>query len=99
MISTITLSRSVSGLNAHMSTQPLHSSTFEDTQQLQMQSEVQGSKRGRQGLGWRGLLEGVCLQVNDELKQALDGSQLLLGTHHQVSTNVFITLLALCSGL
>ncbi|KAL0025084.1 hypothetical protein WJX79_007064 [Trebouxia sp. C0005] len=33
--------------------------------------------------GWRGLLEGVCLQVNDQLKEALRGSQLLLGKQDQ----------------
>ncbi|KAL0023565.1 hypothetical protein WJX77_002562 [Trebouxia sp. C0004] len=33
--------------------------------------------------GWRGLLEGVCLQVNQQLKEGLRGSQLLLGKQDQ----------------
>ncbi len=35
--------------------------------------------------GWRGLLEGVGRQVNDQLKEALRGSQLLLGKQDQVT--------------
>ena len=46
----------------------------------------QGSKGGLEGLGWRGLLEGVCHQVNDQLTQALDGSQRLLGRQQQVTS-------------
>ena len=35
--------------------------------------------------GWRGLLEGVGRQVNDQLKEALRGSQLLLGKQDEVT--------------
>ncbi len=36
--------------------------------------------------GWRGLLEGVGCQVNDQLKEALCGWQLLLGKQDQVTS-------------
>lgn len=43
--------------------------------------------------GWRGLLEGVCRQVNDQLKEALRGSQLLLGNQDQVALPLLMLLL------
>ncbi len=43
--------------------------------------------------GWRGLLEGVCLHVNDQLKEALRGSQLLLGKQDQVTLPLLMLLL------
>lgn len=46
-----------------------------------LQGDAEGSK---EGLGWRGLLEGVSRQVNDQLMQALEGSQRLLGQQPQV---------------
>ncbi|KAL3140348.1 hypothetical protein ABBQ38_004612 [Trebouxia sp. C0009 RCD-2024] len=47
-------------------------------------ADVEGSK---EGLGWRGLLEGVGQQVNSQLMQALEGSQRLLGQPPQNSNN------------
>lgn len=43
--------------------------------------------------GWRGLLEGVGRQVNDQLKEALRGSQLLLGKQDQVTLSLLMLLL------
>ncbi len=43
--------------------------------------------------GWRGLLEGVGCQVNDQLKEALQGSQLLLGKQDQVTLSLLMLLL------
>ena len=49
-----------------------------------VQGEVEGSKGALEGQGWRGLLEGVCLHVNEQLLEALDGSQRLLAHQQQV---------------
>ncbi len=55
------------------------------------QGDMEGSSRLLDG--WRGLLEGVCLQVNDQLKEALRGSQLLLGKQDQVTLPLLMLLL------
>lgn len=49
------------------------------------QGDQEGGTRGLDGRGWRGLLEGVCRQVNEQLQQALDGAQMLLGKQDQVT--------------
>lgn len=49
---------------------------------MALQGDAEGSK---EGLGWRGLLEGVGQQVNSQLMQALEGSQRLLGQRPQVT--------------
>ena len=55
----------------------------------------QGAMEGSSRLlgGWRGLLEGVCRQVNEQLKNALRGSQLLLGKQDQVRLPLLMLLL------
>ena len=49
------------------------------------QGEAEGDKRPMDWLGWRGLLEGVCQLVNDQLAAALNGSQQMLARQHQVT--------------
>lgn len=51
-----------------------------------VQGEVEGNKGALEGQGWRGLLEGACQHVNEQLLEALDGSQRLLARQQQVTS-------------
>lgn len=53
-----------------------------------VQGEAEGDKGSMDWLGWRGLLQGVCQLVNDQLMAALDGSQQMLACPQQVTRSV-----------
>lgn len=50
-----------------------------------VQGKTEGDKGPLEWVGWRGLLEGVRHQVNDQLVAALDGSQQMLARQQQVT--------------
>ena len=65
-----------------------------------VQGEAEGDKGPMDWLGWRGLLEGVCQLVNDQLMAALNGSQQMLARQQQVtslSSTIFCAMRSLFS--